>query len=69
MELTVNGKTHHIDSDPPTTVADLLHSLDVTEARGVAVALNDEVVPRRLWTERALDSGDRVEIIRATQGG
>jgi sulfur carrier protein len=39
------------------------------EASGVAVALNSEVVTRRRWSETTLTEGDRLEVIRATQGG
>ena len=39
------------------------------EGRGVAVALDGEVVPRRLWDEVALHEGQRVEVVRAVQGG
>jgi len=37
--------------------------------RGVAVAVNDMVVPRTQWAARRLAPGDAVEIVRATQGG
>ncbi|HXV77419.1 MAG TPA: sulfur carrier protein ThiS [Candidatus Polarisedimenticolaceae bacterium] len=36
---------------------------------GIAVAVNDEVVPRREWPRRPLRFGDRVEIVGAVQGG
>lgn len=63
MELTVNGETQtHPDH---TTVADLLGD----RTRGVAVARNDEVVPRSEWPTTSLASGDRIEILEAHQGG
>ncbi len=37
--------------------------------RGIAVALNGEVVPRAAWKQTALRPGDVVEIVRARQGG
>jgi sulfur carrier protein len=41
----------------------------VTSARrGIAVALNGEVVPRSEW-DRPLADGDAVEVLTATQGG
>jgi sulfur carrier protein len=40
-----------------------------SEGRGVAVALDGEVVPRRLWDEVALREGQRVEVVQAVQGG
>ena len=37
--------------------------------KGVAVAINDEVVPRSRWDHTALRDHDRVEILTASQGG
>ncbi len=37
--------------------------------RGVAVALNGEVVPRGAWAETVLRDGDRVEILSVAPGG
>ena len=38
-------------------------------ARGVAVAVNGEVVPRSAWEARRVADGDRVEALTAMQGG
>ncbi len=40
-----------------------------TGQRGIAVALNGAVVPRAAWPATPLRPGDRVEIVRARQGG
>jgi len=37
--------------------------------RGVAVAVDAEVVPRGQWDTHKLDDGARVEVLRAIQGG
>ncbi|WP_125773708.1 sulfur carrier protein ThiS [Antribacter gilvus] len=37
--------------------------------QGVAVAVNDAVVPRGAWTSTVLSPGDRVELVTAVQGG
>lgn len=37
--------------------------------RGVAVAVNEEVVPRSAWDETPVRDGDRVEVLNAAQGG
>jgi len=50
------------------TVAAVATALGVP-ARGVAVALNGEVVPRATWAQAVLRDGDRIEILTATQGG
>jgi sulfur carrier protein len=52
------------------TIAELLVALGVeTHARGVAVAVNGEVVPRGAWDDRHVADGDRVEALTAMQGG
>jgi sulfur carrier protein len=53
----------------PTTLAALLRELGLAERKGVAAAVNGEVVPRPAWPGRALAEKDRVLVIRATQGG
>ena len=37
--------------------------------RGVAVAVDAEVVPRGEWETTTIDDGARVEVLRAIQGG
>jgi len=65
--IRINGQDEVV---AVTTLAALLEAkaLDVAQ-RGIAVALNGEVVPRAAWTETLLRPGDRVEIVRARQGG
>ena len=50
-------------------LADLLRELGLAERKGVAIAINDEVVPRSTWPTRALADGERILVIQATQGG
>lgn len=69
MKLEVNGKERVFEALIPEDVGALLEILEVEGGKGVAVALNDQVVPRSRWGTTSLDDGDRVEIIRATQGG
>lgn len=47
----------------------LLDELGMAERRGVAVAVNDTVVPRNRWREHMVTVGARVLVILATQGG
>lgn len=67
MQLTINGEQQQADAD---NLKELLLQLDVDiDSGGVAVAINDTVVPRTQWEDRSLKEQDRVEVIRATQGG
>ena len=66
LRLTVNGD--EVEVPVGTTVSELLARLDV-EPRGVAVAVDGEVVTRRTWGERSLAAGERLEILSIAQGG
>jgi sulfur carrier protein len=66
MTVTVNGEPR--DLAPGVTLADVVSQ--VTEsAKGIAAALNGEVVPRRAWPDTPLAEGAQVEIVTAVQGG
>jgi sulfur carrier protein len=64
--IKVNGQPEPLGA---TTIAGLLAAKEMADARGIAVALNGEVVPRDAWQETELCPGDAVEIVRAFQGG
>lgn len=67
LGLTVNGAP---EQHAVATVAELLREKGVDAHRkGIAVALNGAVVPRRAWGDTPLAAGDQVEIIEAKQGG
>ena len=52
------------------TVAELLAELGVDAgARGVAVAVDGEAIPRAEWGELTVNEGQRVEALSAMQGG
>jgi sulfur carrier protein len=66
--ILVNGQS----SDLPAgeTVAGALGRLGLSvDARGVAVAVDGEVVPRAAWESFALATDARVEVLTAMQGG
>lgn len=68
MELTVNGEARISQA---ANVAELLNE-ELEEGhtkRGIAVALNGQVVPRAEWQDARISKGDRVEIVRALPGG
>ncbi|WP_354699971.1 hypothetical protein DSM112329_00229 [Paraconexibacter sp. AEG42_29] len=69
LSLTVNG-TDRSDVPTGTTVDGLLDILDMPHRdRGVAVAVDAEVVPRTAWATTVLADGDQVEVLVAVQGG
>ncbi len=68
MTITLNGRTCELPGDgtPAAALAEL--GLE-PGARGVAVAVDGEVVPRAEWESRTLPEGARVEVLTAMQGG
>jgi sulfur carrier protein len=66
MRVLVNGTPTELAGG--ATVASILETLDVPD-RGVAVAVDAEVVPRGEWPAHELNEGARVEVLRAIQGG
>jgi sulfur carrier protein len=68
MKLRINGEER--DYVGPPALAALLRELGFDPAAaGQAVAVNARVIPRREVEAIALREGDRIEIIRAVQGG
>ena len=68
MQLVVNGQERSLPDG--ATVQSLVAELGAPQSgRGVAVAVNGEVVPRSRWPESALRPGMRVEVLTAVQGG
>jgi sulfur carrier protein len=68
MRVLVNGEPRELTTG--TTVAAVVASIPGTpEGRGVAVALDGEVIPRGRWQETELIDGAHVEIVVAVQGG
>jgi sulfur carrier protein len=51
-----------------STLADVVASLTATHT-GIAVALDDAVVPRSRWDATPVFAGARVEVLTAVQGG
>jgi thiazole synthase len=66
LRLTVNGEKRA--AAPGTTVSGLLAAMGVDPAR-VAVERNEDVVPRKTWTDAALADGDKIEIVAFVGGG
>lgn len=66
MTVTVNGKARVVASG--TTVAAVVESIAPAPS-GVAVAVNDAIVPRAAWPTTRLGDGDRIEVLTAVQGG
>ena len=67
IDVVINGETHSVAA---ATLPEVLCSLQYDpEQRGIAVAVNAEVIPRSEWDSTVISVGDRLEIVGARQGG
>ncbi len=66
MKIIVNGEPR--DVADRITAADLVRDLEL-EGQRIAMEINGEIQPRSGYAERLLESGDRIEIVRAIGGG
>jgi sulfur carrier protein len=68
VNVQVNGAPLALPDD--ATIASVLAHLELgADARGIAVAVDAEVVPRGRWAAASLHDGASVEIVQAVQGG
>jgi len=67
MRIELNGEA--VELAAGASVAHAVHALSAESARGVAVAVDGEVVPRSAWDATALREGQQVEVLHAVQGG
>jgi thiazole synthase len=69
VRILVNGEAREVPEG--CTVAELVERADGSQprGRGVAVAVDAEVVPRSAWANTRLSQDQKVEILAAMQGG
>ena len=68
MKVSINGEVDELRQG--ATVADAVERVHPADLRrGLAAAVNGEVVPRDEWTDWTLDDDDEVEVLRAIGGG
>lgn len=65
--VSVNGEAQQIPT--ATTIDGLLAQLELGSLKGVAVAINSEVISRSNWGVHVLNQDDEVLLITAAQGG
>jgi sulfur carrier protein len=67
MTVFVNNKDCILTKD-----ANLIQALEhngISSQKGIAVAVNNTVIPKTDWATKTLNENDKITIIKATQGG
>ena len=66
MTITVNGARREIADG--TTLDQLIANFSLPE-RGVALAMNSDVIPRSAWARTPVLPDAQVEVVTASKGG
>ncbi|UCH14284.1 MAG: sulfur carrier protein ThiS [Bacteroidales bacterium] len=67
MTVYVNDRKHSVSDI--CNIDMLLDNIGLNEKKGIAVAVNFEVIPKKDWENNYLKENDKILVIRATQGG
>jgi sulfur carrier protein len=66
--VTINGERHELPEGATVELA-VREAGAPERGRGVAVAVDGEVVPRGEWAGTSLRDGQDIEVLHAVQGG
>ena len=67
MEISINQQLTEIPEH--FSVEELLSFLFADSKKGIAIAVNHAIIPKREWPVRILNPADKITLIKATQGG
>ncbi len=67
MDIVVNNKPEKLTNGD--RLSELLVQLGLFEKKGIAVAVNNNVIGKSEWEKCGLNQNDKITIIRPTQGG
>ena len=67
MQVFINERT--TDASGWKFLRDVMVSQGIGESKGYAVAINNSVIPRNEWSDKRLQEGDKILIIKASAGG
>ncbi|HTI07375.1 MAG TPA: sulfur carrier protein ThiS [Puia sp.] len=67
IEVSINQENFQLPE--PGILAGVLPLLEIHQQDGIAIAVNDNVIPKGEWESYALKAKDKIFVIRATQGG
>lgn len=67
MTITINHQPHPLPAAQPLLA--LLAELQLASADGVALAINQQVVPRACWATTTIHPGDQLLLVGVIAGG
>ena len=67
MHISFNSEPQEIPEQ--SCISKLLEMRQLQDKKGIAVAVNGNVIPRQHWPETQLSNNDSILVIKAAQGG
>jgi len=67
MQITINKQAYQFDEN--TSLESAIETLELKETNGIALALNEEIIPKSEWQKTILFEEDKIIIIGAVAGG
>lgn len=67
MNITFNQTPLSVEEG--LTIGELMQQKDLTGMNGIAVAVNNRVIPKEIWKDTVLHEGDNLLLIGASYGG
>ena len=67
MTIKINNQPQTLQK--PLSIKQTLTKFNLWEETGIAVAINEVVIPKCDWESRLLEEEDEVLVVTATQGG
>ena len=67
MEIFINGEAKVVQEG--TMISEVIFTILQLHSAGMAIAINDTIVPKQLWDSTHLKTGDKMLVIKACSGG
>lgn len=67
MNIVVNNETYDFAGN--ASLENVVEHLGIDETKGIALALNETIIPKSEWQQTQIAEGDKIIIIGAVAGG
>ncbi len=67
MQIHLNSEPKKVEDS--STLEQIMQQFGFANKKGIAIALNEVVIPQKKWAETILNENDKLLIITAFQGG
>lgn len=68
MQVFINNEIHQFEQEN-LNLEIILQQINILDSKGIAIAINNKIISKTLWSSTLLQNNDRITLIRATQGG